>query len=335
MDMYSVFEEFYLFSNFYTLKPLVVSMVSILGLVIFSSSLYLYLDQLINLGYRWLLKGQYHLLNDMQSGLSRGYSKFIFILYMFIVLLNICGLLPFSYALTSQLGVTLFLGRGEVYYRKFIFILSTFIILLYEYLRIPYYYDYMIDLVAISSLMEGIIFGSLLTSFEKKMDWKMDCERDDHITSWFMTKLFYRDMDYADLYKPYTVLLLGFRRGWKILIKEIYYANGPWLLGLYIEVYDENGVFVGWSAGRLENILYFCLKNLSLDVYNMIIYALLNGISNFYEEEYSNPTSKYNIDPKSGECVREMHENRRRLTMLYIDHSIHFNIDILRKYEYD
>lgn len=112
MFNFSVFEQFTLVGSLYTLKPFVVSVVSIIGLVVLLSLVYS-LDNLINVTYRWFFNSQYNMLSDMQLTIGQGYSKFICVLYLFIISLNLCGLLPFSYALTSQLAVTLFLGLGQ------------------------------------------------------------------------------------------------------------------------------------------------------------------------------------------------------------------------------
>jgi len=110
---YSVFEQFELIGgSLYTLKPFLVSMVGILGFLVVIDSNYK-LSRLVSVGYVWLIKSQYNMLNSMQSVVGQGYGKFMLILYLFIISLNVCGLIPFSYALTSQLAVTLYLGLGQ------------------------------------------------------------------------------------------------------------------------------------------------------------------------------------------------------------------------------
>lgn len=110
MEYLSVFEQFELVGGYYLQKHLLLpaGIIIVVGILLRSGKE----RKLISSLWYWSLGQQYELVSNMVSKVGEGYGKWLFLIYLLILGLNLLGLLPFSYALTSQLIVTLFLGLG-------------------------------------------------------------------------------------------------------------------------------------------------------------------------------------------------------------------------------
>lgn len=109
----SAFEQFALIgSMWFNLKQFILPFFSLISVFYLINRFYNVNQKLVITNWVYMLKDQYMMVLDMINSVGKGYIKWLFSLYILILLLNLIGLLPFSYALTSQLGVTLTFGLG-------------------------------------------------------------------------------------------------------------------------------------------------------------------------------------------------------------------------------